>query len=192
MQSDKNITNFKLSSVKIAEIFVPHLCSVYCCNACAIDVIFCCLFWLLWFLQPLASAYGLAKHRDGRWEWAIAPGVSPSPRYQHAAVFVNARLHVSGGALGGGRMVEDSSSVAVLDTAAGVWCDTKSVVTSPRTGRYSADAAGGDAAVELTRRCRHAAAAVGDLIFIYGGLRGGKITFNFIILISFFSFSCIS
>ncbi|KAL9371825.1 hypothetical protein Peur_036965 [Populus x canadensis] len=122
---------------------------------------------------PLASAYGLAKHRDGRWEWAIAPGVSPSPRYQHAAVFVNARLHVSGGALGGGRMVEDSSSVAVLDTAAGVWCDTKSVVTSPRTGRYSADAAGGDAAVELTRRCRHAAAAVSDLIFIYGGLRGG-------------------
>ncbi|KAM7522628.1 hypothetical protein LguiA_012530 [Lonicera macranthoides] len=145
--------------------------------------------------NPLASAYGLAKHRDGRWEWAIAPGVSPSPRYQHAAVFVNARLHVSGGALGGGRMVEDSSSVAainpkgpleyniiaftsslphrVLDTAAGVWCDTKSVVTTPRTGRYSADAAGGDAAVELTRRCRHAAAAVGDLIFIYGGLRGG-------------------
>ncbi|KAG5118839.1 hypothetical protein JHK82_033259 [Glycine max] len=121
---------------------------------------------------PLSSAYGLAKHRDGRWEWAIAPGVSPSPRYQHAAVFVNARLHVSGGALGGGRMVEDSSSVAVLDTAAGVWCDTKSVVTSPRTGRYSADAAGGDAAVELTRRCRHAAAAIGDLIFIYGGLRG--------------------
>ncbi|KAG9153557.1 hypothetical protein Leryth_008497 [Lithospermum erythrorhizon] len=122
---------------------------------------------------PLNSAYGLAKHRDGRWEWAIAPGVSPSGRYQHAAVFVNARLHVSGGALGGGRMVEDSSSIAVLDTAAGVWCDTKSVVTSPRTGKYSADAPGGDAAVELTRRCRHAAAAVGDLIFIYGGLRGG-------------------
>ncbi|KAL0914409.1 hypothetical protein M5K25_014753 [Dendrobium thyrsiflorum] len=122
---------------------------------------------------PLASAYGLAKHRDGRWEWAIAPGVSPSPRYQHAAVFVNARLHVSGGALGGGRMVEDSSSVAVLDTAAGVWCDTKSVVTSPRTGKYSVDTAGGDALVELTRRCRHAAAAVGDMIFIYGGLRGG-------------------
>ena len=69
----------------------------------------------------------------------MAPGISPSPRYQHAAVresfgyhqiqlqpFVhlrltvvifhfrslNARLHVSGGALGGGRMVEDSSSVA--------------------------------------------------------------------------------
>ena len=29
-----------------------------------------------------------------------------------AQVFVNLRLHVSGGALGGGRMVEDASSVA--------------------------------------------------------------------------------
>ncbi|XP_074557163.1 serine/threonine-protein phosphatase BSL3-like isoform X2 [Curcuma longa] len=124
---------------------------------------------------PLSSAYGLAKHRDGRWEWAIAPGVSPSPRYQHAAVFVNARLHVSGGALGGGRIVEDSSSIAVLDTAAGVWCDTKSVVTSPRKGRYSSDAAGGELSVELTRRCRHAAAAVADKVFIYGGLRGGML-----------------
>ncbi|CAL5400295.1 unnamed protein product [Camellia sinensis] len=122
--------------------------------------------------MPLASAYGLANRRDGQWEWAIAYGVSQFPRYQHAAVFVNARLHVSGGALGGGRMVEDSSRVAVLDTTAGVWCDTKSVVTTPRTGRYSADAAGGDAAVELTRRCRHAATTIGDLIFIYGGLRG--------------------
>ncbi|CAM6045663.1 unnamed protein product [Sphagnum compactum] len=122
---------------------------------------------------PLDCAYGLAKHRDGRWEWAVAPGISPSARYQHAAVFVNARLHVSGGALGGGRMVEDASSVAVLDTAAGVWCDRKGVVTSPRTGRFSNDAAGGEPSVELTRRCRHAAAAVGDLIFIYGGLRGG-------------------
>eukprot|EP00271_Cylindrocystis_brebissonii_P001162 TRINITY_DN11466_c0_g1_i1.p1 TRINITY_DN11466_c0_g1~~TRINITY_DN11466_c0_g1_i1.p1 ORF type:complete len:942 (+),score=168.46 TRINITY_DN11466_c0_g1_i1:136-2961(+) len=122
---------------------------------------------------PLAGAYGLARHRDGRWEWAVAPGISPSARYQHAAVFVNARLHVSGGALGGGRMVEDSSSVAVLDTTAGVWCDRKSVVNAPRTGRYSADAPGGDAAIELTRRCRHASASVGEVIYTYGGLRGG-------------------
>ncbi|KAG0587730.1 hypothetical protein KC19_2G187400 [Ceratodon purpureus] len=122
---------------------------------------------------PLDSAYGLAKHRDGRWEWAVAPGIAPSGRYQHAAVFVNARLHVSGGALGGGRMVEDESSVAVLDTAAGVWCDKKAIVNSPRHGRYSQDIAGGDATLELTRRCRHAAASVGDHIYLYGGLRGG-------------------
>lgn len=25
-------------------------------------------------------------HRNGLWEWTLAPGVSPSPRYQHAAV----------------------------------------------------------------------------------------------------------
>ncbi|KAI7988414.1 hypothetical protein LOK49_LG13G02126 [Camellia lanceoleosa] len=72
-------------------------------------------------------------------------------------VFVDARLHMSSGALGGGRMV-DSSSVA------GIWCDTNSVVTTPRTGRYNANVVGGDAAVELTRRCRHATAAIGDLI----------------------------
>jgi hypothetical protein len=23
---------------------------------------------------PLGDAYGLARHRDGRWEWAAAPG----------------------------------------------------------------------------------------------------------------------
>jgi hypothetical protein len=75
--------------------------------------------------------------------------------------------------------------VAVLDTAAGVWCDRKGVVTSPRTGRFSNDAAGGEPSVELTRRCRHAAAAVGDLIFIYGGLRGGKDVAH-LVLMSFF------
>ena len=25
---------------------------------------------------PLGDAYGLARHRDGRWEWAAAPGTS--------------------------------------------------------------------------------------------------------------------
>ena len=48
-------------------------------------------------------------------------GDMPMPRYQHGAVFVNARLHISGGAVGGGRMVEDSASVVTLDTAAGAW-----------------------------------------------------------------------
>lgn len=38
------------------------------------------------FIQPLADAYGLLMHRNGLWEWTLAPGVSPSPRYQHAAV----------------------------------------------------------------------------------------------------------
>jgi hypothetical protein len=46
----------------------------------------------------------------------------PTARYQHSAVFVNARLHISGGAVGGGRMVDDASAIVVLDTAAGTWC----------------------------------------------------------------------
>ena len=39
---------------------------------------------------PLDDAYGLARHRDGRWEWATAPGALPMARYQHGAAFVNA------------------------------------------------------------------------------------------------------
>ena len=46
----------------------------------------------------------------------------PAARYQHGAVFVGARLHISGGAVGGGRMVDDGNAIVVLDTAAGTWC----------------------------------------------------------------------
>lgn len=38
------------------------------------------------YLQPQSDAYGLLMHTNGKWEWTLAPGVSPSPRYQHAAV----------------------------------------------------------------------------------------------------------
>jgi protein phosphatase len=87
--------------------------------------------------QPLNDAYGLARHRDGRWEWASAPSNMPVGRYQHAAVFVGARLHVSGGSLGGGKMVDKKDSILILDSTAGVWA-------SPL--RENAD--------DLSRRCR--------------------------------------
>ena len=167
---------------------------------------------------PLGDAYGLARHRDGRWEWAAAPGpdhtcpislppwlvpirellsyvavsvsltvsqtrrnrsqarnkiwlvmpyvvlanlhvlsvagdaqvdgiltlqscaagLIPSARYQHSAVFTGARLHVSGGAVGGGKIVEEATSVVVLDTHAGTW-----VTSSPK----------GSSPEEWTRRC---------------------------------------
>jgi hypothetical protein len=61
---------------------------------------------------PLADAYGFARHRDGRWEWHAAPGSMPSGRYQHGSVFVGTRLHISGGAVGGGRMVRSSTGHA--------------------------------------------------------------------------------
>ncbi len=54
---------------------------------------------------PMGDAYGFARHRDGRWEWHAAPGAMPTGRYQHGAIFVGNRLHISGGAVGGGWMV---------------------------------------------------------------------------------------
>ncbi|KAG4981840.1 serine/threonine-protein phosphatase BSL1-like [Glycine soja] len=126
---------------------------------------------------PLADAYGLLMHRNGQWEWTLAPGVSPSPRYQHAAVFVGARLHVTGGVLRGGRSVEGEASIAVLDTAAGVWLDRNGIVSSSRSNKGHDY----DPPLELMRRCRHAAAAVGVHIFIYGGLRGDILLDDFLV-----------
>ncbi|KAF1879028.1 hypothetical protein Lal_00047700 [Lupinus albus] len=124
---------------------------------------------------PLSDAYGLLMHRNGQWEWTLAPGVSPSPRYQHAAVFVGARLHVTGGVLKGGRAVEGEASIAVLDTAAGVWLDRNGIVSSSRTNKGHDY----DPSLELMRRCRHAAAAVGARVYIYGGLRGDTLLDDF-------------
>ncbi|KZV32378.1 hypothetical protein F511_03661 [Dorcoceras hygrometricum] len=125
---------------------------------------------------PLADAYGLLMHRNGQWEWTLAPGVSPSPRYQHAAVFVGARLHVTGGVVRGGRAVEGDSAIAVLDTAAGVWLDRNGVVTSRGT-KYNEP----DSSLEAMRRCRHAAASVGVRIYIYGGLKGDILLDDFVV-----------
>ncbi|GAU30682.1 hypothetical protein TSUD_39060 [Trifolium subterraneum] len=126
---------------------------------------------------PLADAYGLLMHRNGTWEWTLAPGVSPSPRYQHASVFVGARLHVTGGVLRGGRAVEGEASIAVLDTAAGVWLDRNGLVSSSRSNKGRDH----DPSLELMRRCRHAAAAVGVQVYIYGGLRGDLLLGDFLV-----------
>ncbi|KAI7982307.1 Serine/threonine-protein phosphatase BSL1 [Camellia lanceoleosa] len=127
---------------------------------------------------PLADAYGLLMHRNGQWEWTLAPGVSPSPRYQHAAVFVGARLHVTGGVLRGGRAVEGEAAIAVLDTAAGVWLDRNGLVTSSRTNKGHTEH---DPSLEIMRRCRHAAASVGVRIYIYGGLKGEMVLDDFLV-----------
>ncbi|XP_057549108.1 serine/threonine-protein phosphatase BSL1 [Amaranthus tricolor] len=127
---------------------------------------------------PLADAYGLLMHRNGQWEWTLAPGVSPSPRYQHAAVFVGARLHVTGGALRGGRAIEGEAAIAVLDTAAGVWLDRNGMVTSLKVNKGQTEY---DPSMELMRRCRHAAASVGVRIYIYGGLRGDVLLDDFLV-----------
>ncbi|KAJ0975654.1 hypothetical protein J5N97_017619 [Dioscorea zingiberensis] len=127
---------------------------------------------------PLSDAYGLLMHTNGQWEWNLAPGVSPSPRYQHAAVFVGARLHVTGGVLKGGRAVDGEGAIAVLDTAAGVWLDKNGIVTSPRGNKSTADL---DISLELLRRCRHASASVGTKIFVFGGLKGDILLDDFLV-----------
>lgn len=63
--------------------------------------------------------------------------------------------------------------LAVLDTAAGVWLDRNGIVSSSRTNKGHDY----DPSLELMRRCRHAAAAVGARVYIYGGLRGGKYSY---------------
>jgi protein phosphatase len=115
--------------------------------------------------SSLGDAFGLARHRDGRWEWAAAPGTMPSPRYQHGSVFINGRLHVVGGAVGGGRMVEKGPAVVTLDTSPGMW------VSQADPG----------AEEDLMRRCRHAVAAIGPYIFIHGGLKGSTLLDDFLL-----------
>ncbi|XAR58494.1 Phosphoprotein phosphatase [Bertholletia excelsa] len=127
---------------------------------------------------PLSDAYGLLMHRNGQWEWTIAPGQSPSPRYEHAAAFVGARLYVTGGVLRGGRAVEGEAAVSVLDTAAGVWLDRNGLVTSSQTSKGPAEP---DPSLELMRRCRHAAASVGVCVYNYGGLRGDVVLGDFLV-----------
>jgi hypothetical protein len=67
-------------------------------------------------------------------------------------VFVGARLHVSGGAVGGGKLVDDGTAVAVLDTAAGVWC----VPEEEERGE------GGDAAAASDENGKDASTTGGD------------------------------
>lgn len=114
---------------------------------------------------PLSDGFGLARHRDGRWEWVEAPGSMPAPRYQHGAVFIDARLHVLGGAVGGGKMVDEGPAVVTLDTTPGMWVG------------QADPAADGD----LMRRCRHAVASIGPYIFIHGGLKGSTLLDDFLL-----------
>jgi diadenosine tetraphosphatase ApaH/serine/threonine PP2A family protein phosphatase len=70
-------------------------------------------------------------------------------------------------------MVDDSLSLAVLNTSAGPAAGWS--VTEVRA-RESPSAGGAkDAAAAASRRCRHTTAGVGPLVFTCGGLRGGTL-----------------
>lgn len=44
---------------------------------------------------PLGDAYGLARHRDGRWEWATAPGMLLLLAWRLAGLHACVALHQS-------------------------------------------------------------------------------------------------
>ncbi|KAG4981838.1 hypothetical protein JHK87_026587 [Glycine soja] len=111
------------------------------------------------------------------WGWRNNAGHVNQRLNNAGHVFVGARLHATGGVLRGGRSVEGEASIAVLDTAAGVWLDRNGIVSSSRSNKGHDY----DPPLELMRRCRHAAAAVGVHIFIYGGLRGDILLDDFLV-----------
>ena len=43
---------------------------------------------------PLGDAYGLARHRDGRWEWAAAPGAQSLCQAPGAQVDIDSLEHL--------------------------------------------------------------------------------------------------
>lgn len=51
--------------------------------------------------NALNDAWGLRKHRNGKWDWVIAPyrnsSDQPLPRYQHSIQFCGTTMIVIGG-----------------------------------------------------------------------------------------------
>ncbi|KAF3589142.1 hypothetical protein F2Q69_00029774 [Brassica cretica] len=136
--------------------------------------------------MPLGDTYKLEPlSSSGFWVWTRSPHLDLSKRYQHAAVFVNLRLHVFGGALSNTRLVDAEEAISVLDTSTGVWVDTSNEVM--RCSLHAAASVGSriyvyggiregnyfDTSKEVMRRSLHAAASVGSRIYVYGGIREG-------------------
>ncbi|XP_024008103.1 serine/threonine-protein phosphatase BSU1 [Eutrema salsugineum] len=124
--------------------------------------------------ESLGDAYGLQKLNNGFWMWTRFPGVAHSRRYQHTAVFVGSRLHIIGGVHNGTRLIDGEAAIAVLDTETGEWLDRNGPVTSnlSSNGQYR---------YQLMRRCSHAAVAVGNRIFMHGGIREGVMLEDFLV-----------
>jgi protein phosphatase len=96
--------------------------------------------------KSLKDAWGLRQHRDGRWDWIMAPtkqGSPPEPRYQHCCVFYKKSLIIVGGR---GNEAGKRLPTSVYDTETCEWKDIPGV-----------------------DRFRHSSWIVGHLLFSYGG-----------------------
>lgn len=73
--------------------------------------------------SALGDAWGLRRHRDGRWDWVKAPskkeGTKPTPRYQHTSFFINSLMVVVGGRRGEAGKGEEC--VEIYDTQSSDW-----------------------------------------------------------------------
>ncbi|XP_019094983.1 PREDICTED: serine/threonine-protein phosphatase BSU1-like [Camelina sativa] len=112
----------------------------------------------------LGDTYALEMESIDQCGWTVVPGVAPSPRYQHTAVFEGTRMHVFGGVLNEDSLIDGEPIVAVLDTDTGEWLD----VTPPET---SASGSKRRNQYQLMQRCHHAAASVGNCIYVHGGIK---------------------
>ena len=96
---------------------------------------------------PLADTWGLRKHRDGRWDWVVAPYKQhtepPLPRYQHGGEFVASLMLIVGGRTTNGT---EQSGLEIYDTETSEWHKFPTI-----------------------RRFRHAEWVIGSVLFIYGG-----------------------
>ena len=74
----------------------------------------------------LSDVWGLRRHRDGRWDWILAPAKSQGPigRYQHSAVFVENYLVVLGGRSGN---VQEEVPMEIYDTNTSEWKQYESI-----------------------------------------------------------------
>lgn len=68
----------------------------------------------------LNDSWGLRRHRNGTWDWVLAPYKSDSPkqRYNHSLIFVGSLMVVTGGR---GRNIQDVLSTDVYDTELSEW-----------------------------------------------------------------------
>ncbi len=96
---------------------------------------------------PLADTWGLRKHRDGRWDWVVAPykpnTEPPLKRYQHDGLFVGTMMFIIGGRTN--RMGEQSG-MEIYDTETSEWHK-----------------------FPVARRFRHASWPGNGVIYLYGG-----------------------
>jgi len=97
--------------------------------------------------SPLNDGWGLRKHRDGHWDWVMAPykphSEVPLKRYQHCGIFIGTLLFIVGG-----RTSQQSEPIGleIYDTETSEWY------------KYN-----------VARRFRHASWSINTSLFLYGG-----------------------